>query len=752
MIRSFTEISDKDISNCGGKGASLVKMIRHGLPVPEGYVVMPGTTDEEVNNFVKTLSSNYTYAVRSSALNEDGQQASFAGAYETLTDVPKEETANAVKQVISSADSTRVNKYAEAVNVDKTGIAVVIQRFVKPQFAGVVFTSDVITGSSARMTGNFVRGEGELLVSGEGNAEKFFFDSFKYRYDGPEDFKKYAKKLYRYCSGIRDIYGQAMDIEWAVSDGVVYILQARPVTTIKRGNLDTYEINGSYAGEYLLTRTNVGEIFMRPVSPVTFSVLEIICGKFGLLNFIDYINGQAYMNLSVLCSAMVALGFSKETAYDKIKDLGGNIPDGVKVPVFPMDKKLLRRKIFKLIIPKSKKASKGYTLSDADMIIAKIEGSTDAKTLRKVFDDELVPFINGGLGAIIKGVNVMPLFGTSAKITKLCGKDLGGRIMAGSLGVIDSMKPLLLLEDVADGKMTREEYLKACGHRHVNEMELASPYPFEDPDFPDNLIRDHKASGINVHKMKEEQEEKYREALSELCTESPSKAGKVRKLISKFVKANEDREMVRSEGVKIFVALRKYLLKAGGLTGVGDDIFLLYIDEVLKLLEGDEAVLANIESRRQNYTRYLEYPPFPNLIYGRFDPDKWISDDNRRSDYFGPSEKNSEVEDSETVTGFAGASGVVTGTARVIYDISEAEKLQDGEILVTTATNIGWTVIFPKASAVVTDIGAPLSHAAIVAREFGIPAVVGCGNATTLIRTGDKIKVDGAAGTVKIIK
>ena len=83
-------------------------------------------------------------------------------------------------------------------------------------------------------------------------------------------------------------------------------------------------------------------------------------------------------------------------------------------------------------------------------------------------------------------------------------------------------------------------------------------------------------------------------------------------------------------------------------------------------------------------------------------------------------------------------------------DIHDAESLQEGEILVTNATNIGWTMIFPRAAAVVTDIGAPLSHAAIVAREFGIPAVVGCGNATTEIRTGDIITVDGAAGEVRL--
>ena len=79
-------------------------------------------------------------------------------------------------------------------------------------------------------------------------------------------------------------------------------------------------------------------------------------------------------------------------------------------------------------------------------------------------------------------------------------------------------------------------------------------------------------------------------------------------------------------------------------------------------------------------------------------------------------------------------------------------RLQPGEVLVTTVTNVGWTPLFPRAAAVVTDVGAPLSHAAIVARELGIPAVIGCGNATMRLRTGDLVRVDGTAGTVEVLR
>ena len=82
----------------------------------------------------------------------------------------------------------------------------------------------------------------------------------------------------------------------------------------------------------------------------------------------------------------------------------------------------------------------------------------------------------------------------------------------------------------------------------------------------------------------------------------------------------------------------------------------------------------------------------------------------------------------------------------------ESDRLQAGEILVTKQTDIAWTLLFPRAAAIVTDVGAPLSHAAIVARELGIPAVVGCGDATMRLQTGDRVRVDGGQGIVEILE
>ena len=189
--------------------------------------------------------------------------------------------------------------------------------------------------------------------------------------------------------------------------------------------------------------------------------------------------------------------------------------------------------------------------------------------------------------------------------------------------------------------------------------------------------------------------------------------------------------------------------RAGALTGHGDELFFLELPETVGLLRGDPAPLAKVPARRATYETYRSLPPYPGLIRGRFDPVRWAADPNRRSDYY--DERAQARWPSDTITGFPGAAGVVEGIAHVLRTPEEAAQFGDGEILVTTVTNIGWTLIFPRAAAVVTDVGAPLSHAAIVARELGIPAVVGCGTATMLLRSGDRVRVDGGHGTVEVL-
>ena len=769
-IYNLRSLPPEKQKTAGGKASSLSLMMQNlKMNIPAGYVItadgfrdgkLTDEASEELNGIIAGLDRLKTYAVRSSAIGEDSENNSFAGQYETLTDVMVPKIRDAVKHVAQSAKSARVEEYKAQNDETSEGIGVVIQEFVKPDFAGVIFTSDIITGKDDKIVGNYVHGEGEKLVSGSENAEEFRIGAIDKTFEGNSEIAPYAKTLRKYSLAIRSFYGLPMDIEWAVANHKVYILQARPITTLRRLDPENYNINGTRSGYKLLTKTNVGEIFMKPVSPMTFSVLEKINDVLGLPDWLDNINGQAYMNISVMCSLMVRFGIKRDKAYEKIKELVGEIPEGVEVPVSPFDKKAFMRKIKNLFFPRNKskltKKQKHEMVQNLDSIsdnlILKIRKFTDSKALMKYWDEVLQGYLNDGLASIMaeSGTSLVPLFGTRKKIAKIAGEDMANRLCTGCVGIIDCMKPMLLLEDVAEGRMSREDYIRVCGHRSADEMELMAPRPYEDPSFPDNLLKDMPSEGSPLHRMQTAQKSAYEEALAEFKEKYPSKRKWIDKEIAKFIHANVFREDIRSKGVRIFCVFREYILKAGELNGLGDDIFMLSFTEMFNLLKGDASAVAYIPARKESFARYNTYPGFPNLVIGRFDPEKWLSDPDRRFDVFISDQPAGDV--SSDVKGFAGAAGVVTGTVRVIDDVSRIDEIVPGEILVTRATNIGWTVAFHKVSAIVTDIGAPLSHAAIVAREFGIPAVVGCRNATTVLKTGDVVTVDGSKGTVVIQK
>ena len=754
----------------GGKASSLSLMMQNlKLNIPSGYVITADgfrdgkiTEDAgaELDALIAKLNRAKTYAVRSSAIGEDGESNSFAGQYETLTDVAVDGIRAAVGQVAASAKSARVEEYKAQNDVSGEGIGVVIQEFVKPEFAGVIFTSDIITGKDEKIVGNYVKGDGEKLVSGSENAEEFRIGAVGKTYEGNSEITPYAKTLRKYSLAIRYFYKVPMDIEWAIASHKVYILQARPITTLRRLDPKNYDINGTRSGYKLLTKTNVGEIFMKPVSPMTFSVLEKINEFLGVPDWLDNINGQAYMNISVMCSLLMSFGKSREKAYETVKELVGEIPEGAEIPVSPFDKKAFLKNLKKLFFPKNKsKLTKKQKLEMVENLhkisedlIVKIKDIGSSAKLMRFWDEVLQPNLNDGLASIMtaSGTSLVPLFGTRKKIAKIAGEDLANRLCTGCVGIIDCMKPMLLLEDVAEGRMTREEYIRTCGHRSADEMELMAPRPYEDPAFPDNILKDMPAGGSPLHQMQAAQKSAYEEALAEFKEKYPSKSRWIDKEIASFIHANVFREDIRSKGVRIFCVFREYCLKAGELGGLGDDIFMLSFTEMFNLLKGETAAVAYIPARKESFAKYNTYPGFPNLVIGRFDPDKWLSDPARRYDVFVSDRPTGDV--SSDVKGFAGAAGVVTGTVRVIDDVSRISEIKEGEILVTRATNIGWTVAFHKVSAIVTDIGAPLSHAAIVAREFGIPAVVGCRNATTVLKTGDTVTVDGGKGTVTIEK
>jgi pyruvate,water dikinase len=285
-------------------------------------------------------------------------------------------------------------------------------------------------------------------------------------------------------------------------------------------------------------------------------------------------------------------------------------------------------------------------------------------------------------------------------------------------------------------------------------MELSIPQPGEDPAWLDSQLAN--LAEIDVPALLTDQVKRREVALNDYAQDYPEDIDKLQEKLAKTAEFARGREAARSEFTRTMSLMRHYAVRAGELTGLGDDVFFLAIEELASLLAGQTVLaVSEIPARREAYETFRALPPYPAIINGRFDPIAWAADTHRRSDIFDAHPKPADASpaaDENVVTGFPGSTGIVEGVVRVLHTLEESDQLQPGEILVTVTTNIGWTPVFPKVTAVVTDVGAPLSHAAIVARELGIPAVVGCGNATMSLRTGDHVRVDGGQGVITILE
>jgi pyruvate,water dikinase len=292
--------------------------------------------------------------------------------------------------------------------------------------------------------------------------------------------------------------------------------------------------------------------------------------------------------------------------------------------------------------------------------------------------------------------------------------------------------------------------MKRYGHRGPHEMELFAPGADEDPDWLEKRLAELGQPSTGVESLLENQRGEWASAWQRFEIRHPQAVAGVQRRLEAVAAAARTREAVRSEVTRLTRLVRRYILRCGELTGLGDGVFFLSLDEIAAVLSRDTASAVLIPARRTAYDRYVSLPPYPAIIVGCFDPFRWASDPHRRADYYDSRSERAHA-NLATIKGFAGAAGCVEGVVRRIDRPEDGTALQQGEVLVTVTTNVGWTPLFPRLAAVVTDVGAPLSHAAIVARELGIPAVVGCGDATARLKTGDRVRVDGSRGLVELL-
>jgi pyruvate,water dikinase len=633
--------------------------------------------------------------------------------YETVLGVPADRLAEATDRVIASGQAERVAGYAPGV---PGRMAVIVQRMVDPIASGVVLTADPITGDRHTCVVTAVRGIGERLVSGAAAGDEwavFDGEASARRTSESAIGERQAAEIAREARRIAEMRRTPQDIEWAIDgDGALWILQARPMTALPPEVSWQPPTPGAFTRQFRL-----GEWIGQPVTPLFESWLLSAMEERMHAWFFEQIgqraprphhvvvNGWYFYSLNWIGPAAILRNLPRMLWHlaRHPRRLAGINPSTVRHS-FPIVEREWRADFR----PRYRAAVQGAQ--------ARVE--TVPVTELPALIDELAELAGEAFAWLAA------LAGAAYKMEiNLAG--FYRRHLLGALG--GSHLPLL----------TGFEAPRGEGAHAVVSLDWWYPTAATGPAMP---MADH-ARLVDARRQAEAA------ALSALAS-SPRRLSAFRRLLADAQHLVPVREEQVGELTIAWPIMRRAVVRIGeslvarGLIEEADDVFFLSREEALSALtDGHLDTAVDIADRRANREEQARLVP-PLLIGGINPVLKKMWDAFPRMIGASPSA-------SALVSGSPASAGRATGSVRVIRGPDEFDELQPGEILVAPMTAPAWTPLFSRAAAVVTDVGSAAAHASIIAREYGIPAVVGCGDATARLRTGMLVTVDGSTGNVE---
>jgi pyruvate,water dikinase len=863
-LLDFKEIDKTKIAAVGGKGANLGELNKmEGIRVPDGFCVTTEAyknrveNDPELNNLLdelqhlkidqrsaisgicakirktierlpipkdladgvadrlKKLGEKDAWAVRSSATAEDLPTASFAGQQDTyLNIIGREEILKHIRKCWASLFTDRAVIYRMQNGFDhhKVQLAVVVQKMVFPQVAGILFTADPVTSNRKVISIDASFGLGEALVSGMVNA-----DVYKVQKGAIIDKKVSAKKLAIHAlkdggtkqqeiepeqqnkqaltdeqilqlahmgKAIEDHFGQAQDIEWCLADDVFYIVQSRPVTTlfpIPETNDKKNHVYISVGHQQMMTdamkplglsfyllltpapmRTAGGRLFVDATH-----LLASTAGRNQMINVLgknDPLMKDAFTTLVERDFIKLLPDEKKEQGpgktpllrnYQALNDYDPSIVD-----------ELIKRS--EESITTLKHAIQKRSGSDLfDFILEDIQERKNTRTDPESFEVIMTGmnaahWINEKMEEWLGEKNVADILSQSVpnNVTSEMGLAL--------LDVADAIRPypglVDYLQQVKDdqfldalvslkgGQEARHAilaFLDKYGMRCAGEIDITKARWAEKPGILVPLLLSNIKNfepGESKRRFEQGRQEalkKEEELLAKLkqLPDGEEKVKETKRMIYLLRNLAGYREYPKYGIVSRFFIYKKALLEEAerlvqaGILHNKEDIYYLFYEELREVVRTHKTTDQLITKRKEDQQLYEKLNP----------PRVFTSDGEVITGRY----KHEDLP-AGAIAGLAVSSGVTEGRARVILNMEDA-NLEDGDILVTAFTDPSWTPLFVSIKGLVTEVGGLMTHGAVIAREYGIPAVVGVENATKLIKDGQKIRVNGTDGYIEIL-
>ncbi len=726
-------ITEADRAVVGSKAAALARLRQAGVLVPDGFVV---TTDIEPNEHAAEIVEaarrlGGTLAVRSSAVAEDTAGASYAGQYETELGVePDGALLEAIERVRASGSTDRVGRYQ--ANLDRPSdassrVAVLVQRLVPADAAGVAFTADPLTGDRSATIVSAVRGLGERLVSGAAVPDEWEVRAGKgiarRITEGAID-NDLAIRVAELARRVETELGGPQDIEWASVGDLIFLIQARPMTALPES------LRWDPGAPGIWTRgIRLGEWLGDPVTPLFESwLLSRIETRFnGTFSRILGIPLTSPEHVVVNGWYFYGWNFLPTTRAGLLRVMLMQI-----LPRFIRRPRLVARAfppLARLGIALAEREWRDEMQPRYRLRVQAAEAEVESADPDRLV--ALVADLADGAGDYFVSLACVGGYAAKAQIplARFYRKHLLGLIGGSHLDLLSGLG---------------DQPPQPAGHA-VHTIDWIEPTQGEAGRLPDANVVAARHAVARASRL--EAEARGRAAL----------AGD-QKLLRRFdgvLREAQHYGPIREEQAAEFTlpwpVLRRAALRLGarlvasGSLDVPEQVFFLTRAELLEALSARPASvhLASLANERRS-TWERERRLVPPLIVGTAPAmfARILSD--AEDAVRGP---RLEVENG--AVGIPASPGRATGPARIVRGLDDFDRVQPGDVLVAPLTAPAWTPLFDRVVAVVTDTGGVAAHASIVAREYGLPAVVGTGDATARFHDGEVLEVDGSAGIVR---
>ncbi len=868
-VLSFGQIDRTKLALAGGKGANLGELSRiAGIEVPEGFCVtagaykelirnneefnlllaqlsvlgaenrdgigelsaklrkvieglaVPKAIEEEIASHVVRLGEDNAYAVRSSATAEDLPTASFAGQQDTYLNIAGNEAIlRHIRKCWASLFTDRAVTYRirNGFAHNAVYLAVVIQRMVFSQAAGVMFTADPTTSNRKIVSVDASFGLGEALVSGLVNADTYQVREGRIvgkkistkkvaiyasktggtqkrsvdaeRQNMPAVTDAHILRLERAGRKIEAHFGSPQDIEWCLDDDTFYIVQSRPITTL----FPIPDANDHDAHVYV----SVGhqQMMTDPIRPLGLSLFQLTAARpmynAGGRLFVDVAPDLASPARRVIL--VDVLGKSDpliKGALTTVLERGDFIrlsPDENERPgsggsrtSTPLVDFQAQIEYDPAIVPNLIESSQ----ASIEELKHKIQSKSGSDLIDFILED--IPQLRKSLSDPRHMGVIMTAMNASSWINEKMNEWLGERNAAdtlsqsvpnnitsemglGLMDVADAIRPypeiVDYLQHVTDdrfldelagfqgGRETREAiyaYLDRYGMRCAGEIDITRTRWSERPRALIPIILSNikqfepGAGNRRFEQGRQRALNKEQELISRLTqlTDGERKAAETKRMIGLIRNFTGYREYPKYFMVSRYFVYRQALLREAEhlvqakVIRAKEDIYYLTFEELREVIRIKELDYRIIGKRKDEYKEYEALTP-PRVMTS---DGEIITGEYKRENL-----------PSDAIVGLPVSSGVIEGRARVILNMEDAD-LEDGDILVTSFTDPSWTPLFVLIKGLVTEVGGLMTHGAVIAREYGLPAVVGVENATRMIKDGQRIRVNGTAGYIEILE